>query len=107
MNLQIIKSVDGRPEYVLLPLVIYNRLRKEIEKQLSLTDSLEDYELFKPEDYIENPIALARIKAHLTQEELAKLMDVSQAYISKIEKQVKVSPKVLEKVKMALNKLKK
>ena len=105
MNLQVIKSVDGRPEYVLLPLAIYNSVRDEIEKILNLSDeSLDDYELFKAEDYIENPVALERIKAHLTQEQLAELMGVSQAYVSKVEKQSRVTPKLIEKVKAALKK---
>ncbi|HHF7345999.1 TPA: helix-turn-helix transcriptional regulator [Legionella feeleii] len=33
-------------------------------------------------DYVDNPVALARIQAGLTQEELASLMGVTQAYIS-------------------------
>ncbi|MGB6977176.1 MAG: helix-turn-helix transcriptional regulator [Gammaproteobacteria bacterium] len=61
-----------------------------------------DYVPFELVDYVDNPIALARIKAHITQEELAKRMGVSQAYISKIERQTKVTPKLLLKVKKCL-----
>jgi len=32
MNLQIIKSYDGKPEYVLLPIATYKSLRTLIEK---------------------------------------------------------------------------
>lgn len=63
-----------------------------------------EYVLFQPEDYIENPVALARLKANLTQADLAKRLRVSQAYISKIEKQEKVTPKLLAKIKLALPK---
>lgn len=102
MNLQTIKSLDGKVEYVLLPLAAYKALRHQITEQLRHTQVNEDYEVFAPADYVDNPVALARIQAGLTQEELAKLMAVTQAYISKIENQEKVTPKILNKVKMAL-----
>ncbi|MGC1183250.1 helix-turn-helix domain-containing protein [Legionella sp.] len=53
-------------------------------------------------DYIDNPIALARIQAGITQEELAKLMNVTQAYVSKIENQEKVTAKMMQKVTKAI-----
>ena len=102
MNLQIIKSVDGKAEYVLLPMGIYNALRDEIKKELKSPRSDSEYVSFDPADYVDYLVALARIKAGITQEELAQRMGVSQAYISKIERQGKVSPKVLQKVKLAL-----
>jgi DNA-binding XRE family transcriptional regulator len=58
----------------------------------------EDYVEFKLEKFIENPVALARIKAGLTQEELAERLGVSQAYISKIENQLKIPLKLIEKI---------
>ena len=61
-----------------------------------------DYTPFDPADYVDNPIALARINAGITQEELAKCMGVTQAYINKIESQDKVTAKLLKKVKEAL-----
>ena len=102
MSLQTIKSIEGKVEYVLLPISIYNTLRREIQEQLNNPDS--DYELFNPADYVDNPIALARINAGLTQAKLAKRMKVTQAYISKIETQEKVTAKLLQKVKVALEK---
>jgi len=100
MSVNIIKSLDGE-EYVLLPLRVYRALRKSIEKKLAEKDDA-DYVPFELEDYVDNPIALARIKAKLTQEELAQRINVSQAYISKVERQNKVSAKLLERVKKAL-----
>ena len=100
MSRNIIKSLDGE-EYVLLPLRVYRALRKSIEKKLAEKDDA-DYVPFELEDYVDNPIALARIKAKLTQEELAQRINVSQAYISKVERQNKVSAKLLERVKKAL-----
>jgi len=93
MNLQRIKSTAGRDEYVLLPIETYQILKKQIDKVLN-----EEYEKFELEDYVKNPVALARIRAHLTQEELATYLRVSQAYISKIEGQDKVSAKFLDRV---------
>lgn len=104
MNLQTIKSLDGKVEYVLLPVATYKALRHQITEQLKQIQENKDYEIFDPADYIDNPIALARIQAGLTQEDLAKQMEVTQAYISKIENQEKVSVKLLNKVQKVLKK---
>jgi ribosome-binding protein aMBF1 (putative translation factor) len=97
MNLQTIKSIDGKIEYVLLPVDTYRLLKKQIDQ---VTDSAEDYIPFELEDYVQNPVALARIRADLTQEELAERLKVSQAYISKIES------KLLAKIMNAIKKKK-
>ena len=102
MNLQTIKSMNGKVEYVLLPIDTFNALRREIIEQLEHSLDNENYEIFDPADYIDNPIALARIEAGITQEELAKRMAVTQAYISKIENQDKVTTKLLKKVHVSL-----
>lgn len=105
MSLQIIKSVDGKDEYVLLPINVYHALHDQINARLTKLESYsDDYVLFDPEDYVDNPIALARIKAGITQAELAKRMKVSQAYISKIEGQSTVTKKLMHKVDEALKK---
>lgn len=103
MNLQTIKSLDGKIEYILLPVAIYYALSQQIADQLKQTQQDEKYEIFDPADYIENPVALARIKAGFTQEELATRMNVTQAYVSKIENQEKVSVKIMQKVSKALS----
>lgn len=102
MTLQIIKSIEGKAEYVLLPVNIYNTLRSEIEEALKKKYSGEDYVPFELTDYVDNPVALARINAGMTQEILAKRMSVTQAYISKLEAQSNVTAKVLKKVKAAI-----
>jgi DNA-binding XRE family transcriptional regulator len=104
MSLQIINSTQGFPEYVLLPINIYNDLRLQIDARLDEDDS--DYVPFVLENYVKNPAALARIKANVTQGELAEFMDVTQAYVSKIERQKIVTAKTLKKVHQALQKLK-
>jgi len=104
MSLQIIKSIDGKDEYVLLPINIYNALRDQIKERMKKIKSKANYVAFDPADYVDNPIALARIKFGITQEELAERMNVTQAYISKIETQDKVTAKMLQKVKSALEK---
>lgn len=60
------------------------------------------YVPFILEDYVKNPLALARINAGVSQKELAKLLKVSQAYISKIESSNKVSAKVILSVNQAI-----
>ena len=82
MNLQKIKSIDGKDEYVLLPIKTYTLLKHQINKVL---DNNNEYVPFVLEEHIKNPIALARIKARCSQQKLAKHLKISQAYISKIE----------------------
>jgi DNA-binding XRE family transcriptional regulator len=100
MNLQIIKSINGQAEYVLLPIHAYEALKPQITKLLK--DDENEYEAFIPEDYVSNPVALLRIKSHVTQKSLAKALKVSQAYISKLETQEVVSAKALNNVKQAI-----
>ena len=69
-------------------------LKPQIKKILS-----DDYVKFEVEDYVANPVALLRINNSLTQSELAEMMDVSQAYISKIEGMDIVPNKTLMKIK--------
>jgi DNA-binding XRE family transcriptional regulator len=97
MNLQVIKSTDGKDEYVLLPIKLYQQLEESLQ---------EEYVLFHPADYVENPVALARIQAGLTQKEFAQAMHVSQASVSKLENQTKVTVKTLHKVKQVLKNFK-
>ena len=106
LNLQIIKSISGKPEFVLIPIAVYNALREQIEEEVAgleaAADKDTDYVPFALEDYVDSPVALARIKANVTQKELAKRLSVTQAYISKVEHQAKVTPKLLAKVRAAL-----
>lgn len=108
MTLQTIKSLDGKDEYVLLPIAVYEALKDKIEDQLTAkeapSDDDDEYVPFILEDYIDNPVALARIKAGVTQQELATRLAVTQAYISKVERKDKVSPKLLERINTALGK---
>lgn len=97
MNLQRIKAIDGRDEYVLLPVGAYEFLKKQIDQVLN-----QDYTKFELEEYVKNPVAIARIHAGLTQEELAERLEVSQAYISKIENQLTVPLKLMQKIKTKL-----
>ena len=39
MTLQTIKSIDGKDEYVLLPMSVYTALREEIEDELAGIDA--------------------------------------------------------------------
>lgn len=106
MRLQTIKSADGKDEYVLLPVAVYRALKGEIEDKLARRSTkrkgADDYVPFVLEDYVDNPVALARMKAHLTQQELAERLGVSQAYISKIERQDKITPALLERITKAI-----
>ena len=52
MTLQIIKSIDGKEEYVLLPIATYKVLKKEIDKAIA-----DEYVPFELEDYVTSPVA--------------------------------------------------
>lgn len=106
MTLQKIKSIQGKDEYVLLPIAVYRALKDQIEKELAACEANRDdeqaYEPFVLEDYVDNPVALARIKAGITQEQLAQRLGVSQAYVSQIERRDTITNKMLERVHSAI-----
>lgn len=106
MTLQKIKSIQGKDEYVLLPMAVYRALKDQIEKELAACEANQNdeqaYEPFVLEDYVDNPVALARIKAGITQEQLAQRLGVSQAYVSQIERRDTVTNKMLEQVHSAI-----
>lgn len=109
MSIQIIKDCKGKPEYVLLPVRVYKALQSEIEEELAglKTDAgdIDEYESFDPADYIDNPVAIERMRAAIKQKDLANAMGVSQAYISKLESTKRVTPEALERVRTALKRL--
>jgi DNA-binding XRE family transcriptional regulator len=106
MTLQKIKSINGKDEYVLLPMPVYHALKEQIEHELAAyetgLDDDQNYVPFVLEDNVDNPVALARIKVGITQEELAQKLGVSQAYISQIERRARVTHKMLERVHNAI-----
>lgn len=103
MSIQTIKTADGK-DYVLLPVDIYQALKHQIDDKMAETARDEDlYVPFLIEDYVENPIAQARIKAGITQKELASRLGVTQAYISKVEAQDKVTAKLMARVRSVLD----
>ena len=79
MTLQKIKSINGKDEYVLLPMPVYHALKKQIEYELAAYETGQDndqkYVPFILEDYVDNPVAVARIKAGITQEQLENITD--------------------------------
>lgn len=110
MTLQTIKSLNGKTEYVLLPIAVFKALQDKIERELERLQANiaeGDYVAFDPADYVDNPIALARLKSHMRQSELAELLGVSQAYISKVENQERVSPRLLARVGEAIKRRRK
>lgn len=61
------------------------------------------YVPFALEDYVNNPMALARTKAGITQEQRTQRMGVSQAYVSQIECRSNITHKMLERVSNAIH----
>lgn len=103
MNIQFFQQTEESEAFALLPISIYFSLEDEITKKMkALQKRKPKYIKFVLEDYIKNPIALARIKAKLDQKELADRLGVSQEYISKLEAQARVSKKTLNDVMQVL-----
>lgn len=66
--------IQGEDEYVLLPipLAVYRDRKDRIEKELAAYEANQN-EVYEPlvlEDYVDNSVVLARIKAGITQEQL-------------------------------------
>lgn len=103
MSIQTIKSADGK-DYVLVPADVYRALKHQIEDKIAESETSDDeYVPFVIEDYVSNPVSLARIHAGVTQKELAKRLGVTQAYISKVEAQEKVTAKLMARVRSVLD----
>jgi ribosome-binding protein aMBF1 (putative translation factor) len=100
MNIQTIKTVDGQ-EFVLLPIDCYEDLKDQIDEYFA-QDEDDEYVPFVLEKYVKSPVSLARINVGVTQTELAALMKVSQAYVSKLESSENVTPETMVKVNEAL-----
>ena len=87
-------------------MVVYRALKDQIEKELAAHETGQDteqtYVLFVLDDYVDNPVALARIKAGVTQEQLAQRLGVSQAYVSQLERRINVTSKMLDRIHIAI-----
>jgi ribosome-binding protein aMBF1 (putative translation factor) len=84
---------DERPAFVVLPYQEYMQLAADDDELIP----------FDVADYIANPLKAARIDAGLTQLELADRLNVSQAYIAKIEApSYKPSDKLIKRVDSAI-----
>lgn len=103
MSIQTIKSADGK-DYVLVPADVYRALKRQIENKIAESELSDDeFVPFVIEDYVSNPVSLARIHAGVTQKELAQRLGVTQAYISKVEAKDKVTAKLMARVRAVLN----
>ncbi|OEU47948.1 MAG: hypothetical protein BA862_04990 [Desulfobulbaceae bacterium S3730MH12] len=109
MNLQTINDINGKAEYVLIPVQVFEALKEQIEDELAgleaWADQEEDFVNFDPADYVENPVALARIQAQVKQIDLARHMKVTQSYISKLEHADHVSDEAMQKISAALREM--
>lgn len=93
---QIIYEHD-KPAFVVIPYNDYLELTNQNKEE-------DEFIPFKLDDYIQNPIRVARIKANLSQLELAERLKVTQGYISRIEsRSFKVSDKLMYKIKSVLS----
>ncbi len=98
---QIIYNQD-KPAFVVLPYKDYLKLtgQQKLDKP--------EFVPFVLSEYIKNPIRLKRIEAGLNQKELAKLLDVTQGYVSRIESRgFQVTAELLDRVGLAIGTKKK
>jgi ribosome-binding protein aMBF1 (putative translation factor) len=91
----------GKPAFAVIPYDEYLALTvNKAKKPESSEDELVPFVLG---DYIKNPIRVARVDIGLTQQELAKRLDVTQGYISKIEgRNFEVSETLMKRVNKVL-----
>ncbi|MFQ6609068.1 MAG: helix-turn-helix domain-containing protein [Fidelibacterota bacterium] len=103
MSIQVIKK-KKKADYVVIP---YDEFIEFADEDLIdaayIQEILQDPEEgeiidFDFADHVSNPAHLVRLKAGITQKELAEKMGVTQAYISKLEKAEHVTSKALKKV---------
>jgi ribosome-binding protein aMBF1 (putative translation factor) len=93
---------NGKPAFVVLPYRDYLKLTGDAPKQE--IDKAE-FVPFILSDYVKNPIRLKRIEAGLNQQQLAKLLKVTQGYVSRIEsRNYVVTDALMERVKTVLAK---
>lgn len=89
---------NGKPAFVVL----------RYEDYMTLAGADLDDAQFVPfvlTDYIKNPARVARIEAGLNQQQLAKLLGVTQGYVSRIEARgFKGSAELLKRIKDAIAK---
>ncbi|MBF0371782.1 MAG: helix-turn-helix transcriptional regulator [Magnetococcales bacterium] len=91
---------NGKPAFVVVPYQDYVALTGE---DLAPTEDDAEFVPFRVGDYIQNPIKAARIEAGVSQTALADKLEVSQGYISKIERRgYRVTERLMERVKIAL-----
>lgn len=89
MTLQVIKDLKGADEYVLVPIKVFDKLRREV-RRLIVTSARcqranDDYLAFNPSHYVDHPVVLARLRAGLTQAELAAKLGVGLAVVKRAE----------------------
>ena len=107
MSIQVIKK-KGKLDYLVIPYEEFLEFAKEelidaVYLQEILQDPVEGEIVdFDFADYVDNPVVVARLNAGITQSELAERMGVSQAYVSKLERSEKVSPKAIKKIMACL-----
>lgn len=87
----------NKPAFAVIPYADYMKL---------IGSSKDDDDEFVPfilNDYIQNPIRVARIQANLSQQDLAERLNVTQGYISRVEgRNFKVTDKLMHKIKTVL-----
>ena len=89
---------DEKPAFVVIPYADYMVLTGAAKN-----DDDDEYIPWVLSDYIDNPIRVARIQAHISQKEFAARLGVTQGYVSRIEgHNFKVTDKMMLKVKKAL-----
>lgn len=87
----------NKPAFAVIPYAEYMELIGNTK------DNDDEYIPFILNDYIQNPIRVARIQANLSQQDLAERLNVTQGYISRIEgRNFKVSDKLMLKIKTVL-----
>lgn len=87
----------NKPAFAVIPYADYIAL-------VGSANDDDEYVSFALNDYIQNPIRVARIEANLSQQDLAERLNITQGYISRIEgRNFKVTDKLMHKIRTVLS----
>lgn len=106
MKLQTIKNINGADEYILVPAKVYARLtvstRRAITRATRRVNANDQYHVFNPEDYVDQPVILARLRAGVSQVDLAARLGVGLSILKRVEAKNLCAATFLEAVRRAL-----
>ncbi len=106
MKLQTIRSINGADEYILVPAKVYKRLdvntRRAITRASRRVNANDQYHVFNPAEYVDQPVVLARLRAGVSQIDLAARLGVGLSVLKRVEAKSLCAATFLDAVRRVL-----